>query len=277
MILREFLAPPVLADTVSSITVLQVERLPGKWSIPLVAKAAPSIVYQSTGDKAQLVLYGQNVAPITVQATGSLTMIAWFLRPHRLGPLFGMRAGEITDRCVPLEDLALVRELALVERLAMAGETDGGSEVVIGGSGMTDKTSERLRLMEEFVVGLCAAARDGNRVAGYAAGVIAAGEGRMALQSLQEELRVTERSLQRLFAEHVGVSPKMFSRICQFQPAFRQLSAGDFSRLSDIAYDNGYADQSHLIRVFREFTGFTPGVYLERTREFLDGVKGAVK
>jgi AraC-like DNA-binding protein len=258
MILQEFLAPPVLADTVSSITVLQVERLPGEWSIPLVAKAAPSIVYQSTGDGAQLVLYGQNVAPITVRATGSVTMIAWFLRPHRLGPLFGMRAGEITDCCVPLDDLALVRELALVERLGIAGGT-----------------SERLRLMEEFVVGLCALARDGNRVAGYAAGVIAAGEGRMPLQSLQEELRVTERSLQRLFAEHVGVSPKMFSRICQFQPAFRQLSTGDFSRLSDIAYDNGYADQSHLIRVFREFTGFTPGEYLERTRAFLEGVKGA--
>jgi AraC-like DNA-binding protein len=94
------------------------------------------------------------------------------------------------------------------------------------------------------------------------------------LRSLQEELRTTERSFQRLFEAQIGVSPKVFSRICQFQPAFRQLSQGQFSKLSDIAYDNGYADQSHLIRAFREFTGLTPGEYLERTTAFLAAVGG---
>ena len=262
MILQELLSPPALAGTVHSITVLRVAHLPEACNIPLVTKAMPSVVYQCTGDGAKLWLYGQNVAPIVVRASGQLMMIAWFLRPHRLGPLFGLRADEVTDQCVPLGDWPLVREMGLMERLALADDLNG-----------------RLRLMEELLVGLCAVAREGNRVAGYAAGAVAAGanaagDGRMSLRSLQEELRITERSLQRLFAEHVGVSPKMYSRICQFQPAFRQLSAGNFSRLSDIAYDNGYADQSHLIRVFRVFTGFTPGEYLERTKAFLRGVGG---
>ena len=255
MVLQEFLPPVSLADTVHGITVLQVKRLPGEWGIPLVTKAMPSIVYECTGDGARLLLYGQNVAPIVVRASGGLMMIAWFLRPHRLSPLFGLRADEVTGLCVPLDDWPQVREMGLVERLALADELNG-----------------RLRLMEEFVVRLCAVARDGNRVAGYAAQAIVAGEGRMQLRSLQEELRVTERSLQRLFAEHVGVSPKVYSRICKFQPAFQQLNAGNFSRLSDIAYDNGYADQSHLIREFREFTGLTPGEYLARTKAFLVGI-----
>jgi AraC-like DNA-binding protein len=266
MILQEFSPPAVLADTVQGITVLEVSRLPGSWSIPLVAKAMPSIVYLCTGEGSKLLLYGQNIAPIVVRASERLLMIAWFLRPHRLAPLFGFRADAATDIGVPLEDLPRVQEMGLMERLALAEGLSG-----------------RLRLMDEFLVGLCAVAREGNRVAGYAARAIVAGyasrsmaecEGRMTLRSLQEELRVTERSLQRLFAEHVGVSPKVFSRICQFQPAFRQLSAGNFARLSDIAYDNGYADQSHLIRVFREFTGFTPGEYLERTSAFLEAVAG---
>jgi len=258
MILQEFLPPFALMDTVHGITVLQVDQLPGEWSIPLVAKAMPSIVYQCTGAGAKLLLYGQNVAPIVVRASGQLMMIAWFLRPHRLAPLFGLRAEEVTHCCVPLDDWPQVRETGLVERL-----------------GAAESLSSRLRLMEEFAAGLCAAARDGNRVAGYAVQAILRGAGRMPLRSLQEELRVTERGLQRLFAEHIGVSPKIYSRICKFQPAFRQLSAGNFSRLSDIAYDNGYADQSHLIREFREFTGLTPGGYLERTKAFLAGVREA--
>ncbi|HLZ86435.1 MAG TPA: helix-turn-helix transcriptional regulator, partial [Puia sp.] len=242
MILRELPSPLALADTISGITVLQADRLRGEWSIPLVARAAPSIVYQSTAGSAQLVLYGQNVRPFALRASGHLTMIAWFLHPHRLGPLFGFRASEVTEICVDLGSLPLVRRLSLVERLGESGEV-----------------RECLELMQEFIRPLCAAATGGvNDAAGYATGVLRGGNGLVSLRSLQEELRITERSFQRLFDLHIGVSPKQYSRICQFQPAFRQLSGGQFGRLSDIAYDNGYADQSHLIRVFREFTGLTP-------------------
>lgn len=252
MILREYLPPPVLADVVSSITVLQVDRLPGEWEVPLVARGMPSMVYRSSGLGTRLLLYGQNVAPMVVRAADRVTMVAWFLRPHRLGSLFAIRAVEATDMEVELDHMPLVREMGLPERLDAAGTVE-----------------ERLRLMEEFVMRLCAVARDGNGVAGYAARRIADGNGMVALRSLQEELRMTERSLQRLFAEHVGLPPKVYSRVCQFQPAFRQLGVRKFSKLSDIAYENGYADQSHLIRTFREFTGLTPTEYMERAAAFL--------
>jgi len=35
-------------------------------------------------------------------------------------------------------------------------------------------------------------------------------------------------------------------------------------KLSDVAYENGYADQSHFIRSFREFTGYTPSQYQQQ-------------
>jgi AraC-like DNA-binding protein len=35
-----------------------------------------------------------------------------------------------------------------------------------------------------------------------------------------------------------------------------------FNNLTDIAYDNGFADQSHFIRSFKEFTQITPNDYL---------------
>lgn len=244
--------PPVLADVVSGITVLQVDRLPREWEVPLVARGMPSMVYQASGGCTRLLLYGQNVAPMVVRAADHLTMVAWFLRPHRLGPLFGVRADEVTDLRLELDLWPLVREMRLQERLDAAASVE-----------------ERLRLMEGFVMKLCAMARDGNGIAGYAAQLIADENGMVALRSIQEELRMTERSLQRLFAEHVGLSPKVYSRVCQFQAAFRQLSMGNFTKLSDIAYENGYADQSHLIRAFREFTGLTPTDYLDRTAAFL--------
>jgi AraC-like DNA-binding protein len=85
---------------------------------------------------------------------------------------------------------------------------------------------------------------------------------------VQKELRISERTFRRLFDLHVGISPKMFSRICQFDSAFQQLNTDQFSKLSDVAYENGYADQSHLIRSFKEFTTFSPSEYLKKRNAF---------
>ncbi|MBA4058005.1 MAG: AraC family transcriptional regulator, partial [Marivirga sp.] len=51
-------------------------------------------------------------------------------------------------------------------------------------------------------------------------------------------------------------------RICQFQLSFAQVRAKEFNTLTDVAYDNGFADQSHFIRSFREFVDTTPNHYL---------------
>jgi len=80
--------------------------------------------------------------------------------------------------------------------------------------------------------------------------------------NVQQELFVTERTFQRMFEKNVGIPPNQYRRICQFNTAFRQLQLRKFNKLTDIAFENGYADQSHYIRSFREFTGITPKDYL---------------
>lgn len=61
----------------------------------------------------------------------------------------------------------------------------------------------------------------------------------------------------RLFRECVGMNPKEYGRIARFQRALRMLQLGSRD-YADIAYSNGYSDQSHFIRDFRQFSGMTP-------------------
>ena len=82
------------------------------------------------------------------------------------------------------------------------------------------------------------------------------------LLNVQQEFFLTERTFQRLFEKNIGIAPNQYRRICQFNSAFRQLQLRKFNKLSDIAFENGYADQSHYIRAFKEFTSITPKDYL---------------
>ena len=93
-------------------------------------------------------------------------------------------------------------------------------------------------------------------------GLWVSSETKHILSEIQKDICVTERTLQRIFEKNIGVSPNQFRKIHQFNRAFRQLNNRQFQNLSDIAYDNDYADQSHYIRAFREFTNITPKEYL---------------
>ena len=67
----------------------------------------------------------------------------------------------------------------------------------------------------------------------------------------------------RLFRQEVGISPKKFAKIIQFQASLEQLSKEEYFKLSQIAYDKGFADQSHFIRIFRQYTGNTPSAFVK--------------
>jgi len=78
-------------------------------------------------------------------------------------------------------------------------------------------------------------------------------------------LHLNERTFERRFVAAVGISAKQFSRIIQFQQSLEQLTVKDYTKLSDIVYSNGFADQSHFIRVFKAFTGKSPKKFVPVT------------
>ena len=74
-------------------------------------------------------------------------------------------------------------------------------------------------------------------------------------------LGMSERALQRLFREQVGVSPKWVIRRFRLQEAAAIVESGVEQNWADLANRLGYFDQSHLIREFTEIVGEPPAAY----------------
>jgi len=80
-------------------------------------------------------------------------------------------------------------------------------------------------------------------------------------EDLSEQLFVSKRQLQRAFQDKLGFSPKTYHRMVRFRDAIHYIQQNPDSRLIDVAYDFGYADQSHFIREFKDFTGQNPRTF----------------
>jgi AraC-like DNA-binding protein len=68
------------------------------------------------------------------------------------------------------------------------------------------------------------------------------------------------------FREQVGLSPKTAARLVRFDRVLRALGRPEPHGWERIAAESGYADQPHLVREFRTFTGGTPSDFLARIR-----------
>jgi AraC-like DNA-binding protein len=253
--------PPPIAAIVSHIVVLEYNSLFYEAVLPLIATGFPSVTFQLTdpariltGEKKcyPLVLYGQNTKPLQLHTAGEVVVIAYFLYPWLLPSLFGYSAAELTDQGIDLSLYGPARKSNLKEQLLNSPLLE-----------------DRLRLMDDYILLLSQSRKiviDGRLQ--YAVRKIQQHKGTILLGDLQKELFVTERTLQRLFGEGVGLTPKLYSRICQFHSALDQLSHNRFTDMTQVAFDNGYADQSHLIRAFKEFTNVSPLLYRKMADEF---------
>jgi AraC-like DNA-binding protein len=67
---------------------------------------------------------------------------------------------------------------------------------------------------------------------------------------------MSARSIQRHFALTIGLSPHRVKQITSARKAAELILQG--MPLVEVAYELGYADLPHMVRMLKRFTGFTP-------------------
>ncbi len=78
----------------------------------------------------------------------------------------------------------------------------------------------------------------------------------MGVDSLADEVGWSRKRLWSRFRSQLGLAPKHAARLVRFDHAARLLAAGHPA--ARVAASTGYADQPHLHREVKAFTGMTP-------------------
>jgi AraC-like DNA-binding protein len=160
-------------------------------------------------------------------------------------PFLPVPPGELTDRIIPLDELAR----------AWAEELCASLEAV-------RTWQEKFSVVEAVLIRrLCAASLPRVSLQPGLARLVRSG-GRLSVEQLAADLGLSHRQLQRRFLQEVGLGPKLLGRILRFQQVFRAVEQPGTDWAS-VALECGYYDQAHLIRDFRQFAGQTPAVLFE--------------
>jgi AraC-like DNA-binding protein len=93
-----------------------------------------------------------------------------------------------------------------------------------------------------------------------AIGLINAGQ--TDIVKLADATCLSTKQFNRIFSENIGTSPKEYSRIIRFQRALNLLEKDIDISFTALACDCGYFDQSHMIKDFKTFSGYTPSEYI---------------
>lgn len=189
-------------------------------------------------------LSGQEKTFADLEYTGTINMISVTFRPIGVRAFFNLPVNKMNNLRVTAEDLE-DKELAELERSLINTEDD----------------QHCILLIEQFLLKrLCRLAE--HNLKRIEATIRLIDSGQTDVASLAGTACLSTKQFQRVFSEYVGSNPKEFSLTIRFQRALHLLETGSHVSLTALAYQCGYFDQSHIIKEFRAFSGYTPTEYL---------------
>jgi AraC-like DNA-binding protein len=93
----------------------------------------------------------------------------------------------------------------------------------------------------------------------------------LSIDKYCNEFGINQRTLERNFRKHIGITPKQFQKSSRIQHMIDELIFYKHSNLVDLAYDKGYYDQSHFIHDFKSYTGASPNKFMQQFQHLFNG------
>jgi AraC-like DNA-binding protein len=168
------------------------------------------------------------------------SLIRVHLAPLRAYTLLGPAVSEIGGSLVGLEDIVGAEARRLSEQVLSARTWE-----------------ERGRRLDDFLLDRATHGPQPSPEVSHAWHLLAHSGGRGPIREVARQVGWSHKHLITKFKQQVGVAPHTAARLLRLSTVWQHIDHEQ--NWARIAAESGYADQAHLIREFRHFTGTTPG------------------
>lgn len=187
------------------------------------------------------VLGGARSSFYVKEVAGPVVSVGVQLLPGAAFALFGVSAAELAGRHTPLPDLWGPGADSMLQQLAE--EPDPQRQLGRLESLLAARLPAEPVLPPILAQALASCAYPGR------------------IDEMVRESHYSHRGFIALFRQATGMSPKRYARLMRFKALLAALRNEPAASLSALAHGNGYSDQAHMTREFREFAGLTPSQY----------------
>lgn len=196
-------------------------------------------------------LYGQISAFKDLYLLGKVSLIIVVFQPFGINHLLGISGHEIRDSIIATEHIFGRHGSLLYEKLSE-----------------NPYLESRLQILNTFFIKQSSRKEHSNQGLIHSTlNYILKNKGAVTVNHLVKYTGYTERHIERIFNESIGLNPKKFGNIVKLHFFLNLLKYKSIqSNITDLCYEAGYSDQSHLIKVFKKYTGITPTQYLKDTK-----------
>ncbi|WP_245315387.1 AraC family transcriptional regulator [Bradyrhizobium yuanmingense] len=177
--------------------------------------------------------------PVVIESDGRAECVQVDFTPLGAYRFFGGAVPDLTARIVGLDDILGRHGRELRARVAEAAGWQ-----------------RRFEIVEEFV--LRRAVHEPSPEVAFALETLWRGAGAVRIADIASDIGWSRKHLTRRFHREIGAPPKTLAQMLRFHRACVLARTDGAGGWAAIAADAGYADQAHLARDFRMFSGETP-------------------
>jgi len=186
-------------------------------------------------------VFGQITKYIEIAPTGISGIISARFLPDGIGPFIKIPVTQLENKAVSLKELFNDHGEILEEKVINANKND-----------------DRVKLIETFLRSNLTEQHTIDTITKSCVDIIFQSQGQVGIGTLAGKMNINRRNMERRFTSVIGISPKQLAKVARLQATLKMLGQKKFTNLTEIAYENGYFDQAHFIKDFKEFSGMNP-------------------